>query len=104
MIKIGGARITHEVWRKSVTHVARPGKATKAHQMVMNEGIRHQAQLLQILDLVPKLHPCPITHEGGSADRHANTSQAVNLYHILDGHLAITHEMASQGLIRYHIL
>ena len=104
VIKIGDARITHEVWRKSAAHVSRPGKATETHQMVMNQGVRHQAKLLQILDLVPKLHPRPITHEGGSADGHAHTSQTVDLYHILDGHGAITHEMASQGLIRYHIL
>ena len=98
-IKICKARVKHEFWRKSATHVSRPGEATEAHQMVMNQGIRHQAKFLQILDLVPKLHPRPITHEGGSADGHAHTSQAVDLYHILDGHGAITHGMASQGLI-----
>ena len=55
-IKIGNARIKHEFWRKSATHVSRPGEATEAHQMVMNQGIRHQAQLLQIL-LVGMVQP-----------------------------------------------
>ena len=49
VVKIGDARITHEVWRKSAAHVSRPGKATETHQMVVNQGVRHQAKLLQIL-------------------------------------------------------
>ena len=52
VIKIGNARITHEFWRKSATHVARPGKAAKAHrcsiEIAAEKNARRQIKSNQI--------------------------------------------------------
>ena len=41
VIKIGDARITHEVvWGKSAAHVSRPGKATETHPLERTMGFR----------------------------------------------------------------
>ena len=40
------SRSLQVAWRKGAAHVARPGEATKAHQMIMDQRIRHQFQLL----------------------------------------------------------
>ena len=45
-VKVCEARAEQKLWRKGATYVSRSGESTEAHQMAMNQRIRHRSELL----------------------------------------------------------
>jgi hypothetical protein len=65
--------------RKGLAHVTGPSDAIESHKVIVDQRIRHDAKLSQVLDEGQRFRFCPLLDKVGGANGYANADQAVGL-------------------------